>query len=258
MGLPRSFGKKKTDRGKGKPSAKQSDVDTQKKSQKDPLKKYFAQRYQYFSMYEYGIMIDRVGWFSVTPEAIACHIASRVSCKLLIDAFCGVGGNTIQFAKTCDYVIAIDLDPVRLACARHNATIYGVAHKIDFVLGSFLDYIPRAKADVVYLAPPWGGPEYQHAEIFDVETMIPMNGKTLYQKAKSITPNIIYQLPRNIDKTQVALLAVLPPLDVDGQEVARQTGQADRDDVCEVEDNFLAGAVKMTTVYYGALIKQGV
>ena len=44
------------------------------------------------------------GWFSVTPEKIAEHIAGRVSQSLesgtIVDAFCGVGGNTIQFALT--------------------------------------------------------------------------------------------------------------------------------------------------------------
>lgn len=44
------------------------------------------------------------GWFSVTPERIAEHIALRVQacfqCELIIDAFCGVGGNAIQFALT--------------------------------------------------------------------------------------------------------------------------------------------------------------
>jgi len=44
-----------------------------------------------------------VGWYSVTPEMLAEHIASRVqeispTCTV-VDAFCGVGGNTIQFAK---------------------------------------------------------------------------------------------------------------------------------------------------------------
>ena len=42
------------------------------------------------------------GWFSVTPEKIAEHIAERCRCDTIIDAFCGVGGNTIQFAFTCE------------------------------------------------------------------------------------------------------------------------------------------------------------
>lgn len=41
-------------------------------------------------------------WYSVTPEKIAEHIAERCRCELIIDAFCGCGGNAIQFAFTCE------------------------------------------------------------------------------------------------------------------------------------------------------------
>lgn len=40
-------------------------------------------------------------WFSVSPEKIAAYTAERCKCNLIIDAFCGAGGNTIQFAMTC-------------------------------------------------------------------------------------------------------------------------------------------------------------
>lgn len=41
-------------------------------------------------------------WFSVTPEQIAKYIAERCKCDTIIDAFCGAGGNAIQFAFTCE------------------------------------------------------------------------------------------------------------------------------------------------------------
>lgn len=41
-------------------------------------------------------------WYSVTPEIISQHIAERCSCYLIVDPFCGAGGNIIQFAKTCE------------------------------------------------------------------------------------------------------------------------------------------------------------
>lgn len=85
------------------------------------------------------------GWFSVTPEKIAQHIARRCQSDVVIDAFCGCGGNSIQFALTCERVIAIDLDPVKLHCARENAKIYGVADRIEFILGDFFDLAPRLK-----------------------------------------------------------------------------------------------------------------
>ncbi|KAJ4936400.1 hypothetical protein JOQ06_000994, partial [Pogonophryne albipinna] len=58
------------------------------------LAKYWAQRYRLFSRFDEGIRLDREGWFSVTPERIAEHIALRVEhsfpdSQLIIDAFCG-------------------------------------------------------------------------------------------------------------------------------------------------------------------------
>ena len=38
-------------------------------------------------------------------------------------------------------VIAIDVDPVKINCAKHNAKIYGVLDKIQFVSGDFFDHV---------------------------------------------------------------------------------------------------------------------
>lgn len=41
------------------------------------------------------------GWYSVTPERIAAHIADRIVIMkdaIVLDGFAGVGGNCIQFA----------------------------------------------------------------------------------------------------------------------------------------------------------------
>jgi len=58
-----------------------------------------------FLLPEYDILpllLDDTGWFSITPQPIAAHIAERCTSDVIIDAFCGVGGNTIEFAKTCE------------------------------------------------------------------------------------------------------------------------------------------------------------
>ena len=99
--------------------------------------KYWVQRYRLFSRYDEGILLDEEAWYSVTPEKIAQHIATVMSCGIIVDAFCGVGGNAIQFAKTCDRVIAIDIDSKKIAMARNNARIYGVLDKIEFIVGDF-------------------------------------------------------------------------------------------------------------------------
>lgn len=63
----------------------------------------FSQRARYFSLYSTppGCLLDEEGWYSVTPELIANQIAERCRCDTVVDAFCGVGGNAIAFAQTC-------------------------------------------------------------------------------------------------------------------------------------------------------------
>ncbi len=41
--------------------------------------KYWAQRKRFFSKFDDGIQLDKESWYSVTPEAIANHIAKRMT-----------------------------------------------------------------------------------------------------------------------------------------------------------------------------------
>ncbi|KAJ3417289.1 Trimethylguanosine synthase [Chytridiales sp. JEL 0842] len=199
------------------------------------LHKYWRHRYSLFSLFDSGIKIDHEGWFSVTPELIAEHIAKRCKGMTVIDAFCGVGGNAIQFAIHCKKVIAVDLDPARLACSKHNAEVYGVADKIEFVLGDFMKLAPSLKADVVFLSPPWGGPSYLNADVFDIKTMMPIDGEDLFNVSKSITPNICYYVPRNVDPDQMIALA-------------------GNGNLCELQETYLNDRPKVLVAYYGDLV----
>lgn len=72
-------------------------------------------------------------------------------------------------------MIAIDIDPVKVELTRHNARVYGVEDRIEFIIGNYMELAPNLKADVVFLSPPWGGPQYLSAEVFDLETMVALN-----------------------------------------------------------------------------------
>ncbi|KOC61766.1 Trimethylguanosine synthase [Habropoda laboriosa] len=199
------------------------------------LMKYWLKRYSLFSKFDQGITLDRESWFSVTPEKIAEHIAERCKCDIIIDAFCGAGGNAIQFAFTCERVLAIDIDPAKIQIARNNARIYGVDDRIDFVVGDFLKLAPKLMADVVFLSPPWGGPGYIKNETFDLNNiMLPVGGVNVFNIARKITDHVAYYLPRNVDTMQLAMLAGV------GGGV-------------EVEQNFLDRKLIALMAYYGEL-----
>lgn len=199
------------------------------------LMKYWLKRYRLFSKFDQGIKLDRESWFSVTPEKIAEHIAQRCKCDTIIDAFCGAGGNAIQFAFTCEKVLAIDIDPVKIELARNNARVYGVDDRIEFIVGDFLQLASKLIADVVFLSPPWGGPEYAKNETFDLNNIMqPIGGVKLFNIARKITNHVAYFLPRNVDTMQLAILAGV------GGGV-------------EVEQNFLDRKLIALTAYYGEL-----
>ena len=99
--------------------------------------------------------MDREGRVSLTPEALAVSMAAGVDVTV-VDAGCGVGGNTIAFARAGARVIAIEQDPGRLDMARHNASLYGVADRVEWIAGDATQLVPTLSADLLFVDPPWG------------------------------------------------------------------------------------------------------
>jgi len=232
-------------------------------------------------------------WYSVTPEVVAATIAQRCRGLSVIDAFAGAGGNAIQFALVIDAterdrrVVAVDIDGRRLADARHNAALYGVADRIDFVEGDALEVLARRRADLVFLSPPWGGPGYaSHPRgYFDVAadirvrtTTAPLDdgaaprrepfeptepiettprgarvvdGVALARSAARAAPNLAYFLPKTTPADQARRVAEA------FLDARRALGGATRVmsdlEPCgvELEAMFLNGRLKAKTLYVG-------
>lgn len=101
-------------------------------------------------------------------------------------------------------VIAIDICPERIEIARNNARVYGVEHKIDFMVGDFYEMAPYLKADAVFLSPPWGGPKFMRLPVYDLSYLQPKNGEELYLAARQISKKIAIFLPRHTNIDQVS------------------------------------------------------
>ena len=179
-----------------------------------PSKKYWDKRFELFSRFDDGVRMDADAWHSVTPEAIACHIARRLgagasgggksrksgdSGLLWLDAFAGVGGSAIQLAlnDASGFVLAIDSDPRKVQLARHNAHIYGVASRIGFVVGDFFALAPALRAHAVHLSPPWGGVGYSNGDYTLDDLPTPGGGSKLLEVASAVAPSMALYLPRN-------------------------------------------------------------
>jgi len=105
-----------------------------------------------------GVRLDAEGRWSLTPESLGLRIARAARGAPIVDAGCGLGGNSIAFARTGCRVIAIEANAERLALARHNAGVYGVRDRIEFIHGDAVAYA-AGHADrraIVFVDPPWG------------------------------------------------------------------------------------------------------
>ncbi|KAK4659490.1 putative diacylglycerol O-acyltransferase tgs1 [Podospora pseudocomata] len=196
------------------------------------LQKYFHQRYSIFKFYDYDIRLTNDAWFGITPEPLALRLANDLPSHLystprrttIVDLFGGAGGNTIAFAlsEKWEHVISIERDASTLACAQHNAEVYGVSGYITFIHGDCLEFLDRLKhhpetldlslrekcdmsQTVLFASPPWGGVDYKEQDVFDLSTMEPYNLEVLH-KACSPMEHALY-LPRTSDLRQIAKLA---------------------------------------------------
>jgi trimethylguanosine synthase len=151
--------------------------------------------------------------------------------------FAGAGGNVIAFAlaggRRWERIVAVEKDPATLACAQHNARVYGVPEgRITWVLGDCFDYLAAAKDGVIvtaspggasegtvldpelrldrtkttlFASPPWGGVSYRDHDVFDLSLMQPYN---LDKLAGACAPwEYTLYLPRTSDLRQIAKLS---------------------------------------------------
>ena len=109
------------------------------------------------------------------------------------------------------------------------------AHRIEFVLGDALLILPRLKADVVFLSPPWGGPSYLQKPEFAIRDiqLAGLDGFQLAQLAQKAAPTVVYYLPKTTPASEVAELAA----DLNVKSI-------------ELQSNFLNGKIKAKTAYF--------
>jgi trimethylguanosine synthase len=180
----------------------------------------------------------------------------------------------------------MDISPTRLALARHNAQIYGVADRIEFILSDYISFAnaylsspthareaSTRKIDVVFLSPPWGGPSYLSGTLtpdtpsstkdptetppyvaehpsYSLSSIQPVHGAELFQLSRRITRNIAYFLPRNTVLEEINDLLVSEPTattEVEG-------GSEEEPEWVEVEEEWMGTKLKALTCYFGGLV----
>jgi THUMP domain-like/RNA cap guanine-N2 methyltransferase len=101
------------------------------------------------------MLFTRAGLEQASSELTAGHAAARFPVRpdsgIVADLCCGIGGNLIALGAQ-RRVLAVDRDPVTLAFARHNASVYGAAGGLAAVAAD-VAAISLDKVGAVFIDP---------------------------------------------------------------------------------------------------------
>jgi 2-polyprenyl-3-methyl-5-hydroxy-6-metoxy-1,4-benzoquinol methylase len=91
--------------------------------------------------------------YFVEPHIPAFAEFERWKGKQVLEIGCGIGTDTINFARHGAHITAVDLSEASLQIARQRAEVYGVRGKIDFYVGDaehLSEIVPPRRYDLIY------------------------------------------------------------------------------------------------------------
>lgn len=103
-----------------------------------------------------------------SQPAISRYRARRLASHKVLDLCCGIGADTLALAVAGHYALGLDIDPVRIAIARHNAEALGIA--AQFEVADIRQSLP-AGFDGIFFDP--GRRDQRGKRIHDVERYLP-------------------------------------------------------------------------------------
>lgn len=123
--------------------------------------KGWGHRRELFRNFDEGIRFDHEGFEAAKSEDVATFVAMHLPGNTVLDAFTGIGGSAIGFARSGKRVTTVEIVAERSRMAQHNAAICGVSDKVNFIVGDTMKLWKRLDFDAVYFDPPWGGVGYE-------------------------------------------------------------------------------------------------
>ena len=104
----------------------------------------------------------------ITNIILSFLSAYNIKKKDIIDATAGIGGNTINFAKSFSKVYAIEINTIHYNVLKNNLEALGL-NNVELYMDNFLNMLDTIKCDIFFLDPPWGGNSYKNYKFFNLK-----------------------------------------------------------------------------------------
>lgn len=166
---------------------------------------------------EKGVSLDSLqvsdeALYSITRPAQASHIEHIISTHLvemgktpaqctITDATACVGGDTLHFAKSFQYVQSVEINPTHCRMLQNNIVVYN-RKNVTVYCGDYLTVGAHLKQDVIFMDPPWGGPSYKHKK----HVRLALSDVSLPNIVRSIAQTaslIVLKVPINFDVSHI-------------------------------------------------------
>lgn len=161
------------------------------------------------------LQYDSEGLWSISHPNHANKLSEEIKSfknlelNTILDSTAGLGGNTLSFAKKFNKVISIEYNFNRFNMLHNNVSFYDF-NNIELNYGDLIDLIPKfnEKIDVVFVDPPWGGPNYKE----DSNLKIELSNKNLadvtnlisnYNYQGNKVKLVVYKLPYNFNFSEI-------------------------------------------------------
>lgn len=154
------------------------------------------------------------GIYSVTHKDESAKILNiikqtvkNVDEKSITDLTGGIGGDTIKFGLAFKKVHSIEKNPDNFRALANNVGVFGLESVIKLHHGDAVS-LYKWKTDVLFIDPPWGGPDYKKHKVLNLE----FGGNSLSAWIQEIVnrknhPSYIFlKLPFNYNFASLAML----------------------------------------------------
>ena len=148
------------------------------------------------------LKLDEEALYSVTDQYTADKISKEIKKQfpdihIITDATSCIGGNTYSFSKYFDTVYAIELDKLKYDYLSYNLSILDSTN-IQLYHGDSIAIIPTLQQDIIFLDPPWGGPNYKDKKQIDLY-LSDIELSEVCRLLKSCCKYIALKVPTNFD-----------------------------------------------------------
>ncbi|RHY26974.1 hypothetical protein DYB32_007128 [Aphanomyces invadans] len=151
------------------------------------------------------MQLDDVAQYSVTDMKTAARISHFISAlpglspdSIVTDSTACVGGNTASFCTFFRYVQAVEIDATRFQMLVHNLHAVMSLVNVQCYCANYVDVVECFSQDVVFVDPPWGGPEYRSRCTVDL-----FLGNTpladVCERLVGRTQYVVVKVPENFD-----------------------------------------------------------